>query len=52
MDTIVIAQAFHWFDNELSKVEYKRILKENGYVIFLWNDMLIDNEFFNRLYKY
>lgn len=48
LDLIIIAQAFHWFDKELSKVEFKRILKEKGYVIFLWNDMQIDNEFANE----
>ena len=45
LDMILIAQAFHWFDKELSKVEFKRILKENGYIIFLWNDLQIHNEF-------
>lgn len=45
LDLIIIAQAFHWFNKDLSKAEFKRILKDNGYVIFLWNDMQIHNEF-------
>jgi ubiquinone/menaquinone biosynthesis C-methylase UbiE len=45
IDIITIAQAFHWFDKQLCKVEFQRILKENGYVFILWNDMLTDSEF-------
>ena len=45
LDLIIIAQAFHWFDKDLCKAEFKRILKDNGYIIFLWNDMQIHNEF-------
>ncbi|WP_400247448.1 class I SAM-dependent methyltransferase [Niallia sp. JL1B1071] len=56
VDIITIAQAFHWFDKSLCKVEFQRILKENGYVIILWNEMQTDNEFTkeytNMLYKH
>lgn len=45
IDVITIAQAFHWFDKELCKVEFKRILKENGYVITIWNSLEEDNNF-------
>ena len=34
---IVCAQAFHWFDGELARVEFKRILKLGGQVVLLWN---------------
>jgi SAM-dependent methyltransferase len=38
MDVIVCGQAFHWFDTEKSKIEFTRILKENGYVVLMWNE--------------
>lgn len=37
VDFIVCAQAFHWFDRTATKEEFKRILKENGKVILIWN---------------
>ncbi len=36
-DFIIAAQAFHWFDQEKTKLEFKRILKPNGYVVLIWN---------------
>jgi SAM-dependent methyltransferase len=45
VDIITIAQAFHWFDKELCKKEFQRILKENGYVVILWNEMQNDSQF-------
>jgi ubiquinone/menaquinone biosynthesis C-methylase UbiE len=37
VDIITIAEAYHWFDNEQSNCEFKRILKSDGYVVLLWN---------------
>ena len=37
VDFITVAQAFHWFHVEDFRLECKRILKENGKVILLWN---------------
>jgi len=37
-DIIIAAQAFHWFEPESTKLEFQRILKDNGYVILIWND--------------
>jgi hypothetical protein len=31
-------QAFHWFDREKTKTEFKRILKPQGWVVLIWND--------------
>jgi SAM-dependent methyltransferase len=36
-DFILAAQAFHWFDLEKTKVEFLRILKNNGWIILMWN---------------
>jgi ubiquinone/menaquinone biosynthesis C-methylase UbiE len=45
IDMITIASAFHWFDKELSKVEFQRILKKDGYVLLLWNSIQKDSDF-------
>lgn len=37
-DLIFAAQAFHWFDPKLAKIEFKRILKPGGSVALIWND--------------
>lgn len=37
VDFITVAQAFHWFDVDAFKKECKRILKQNGKVIIVYN---------------
>lgn len=37
IDFIIAGQAFHWFDVEKSKVEFQRILKNDGQVLLIWN---------------
>ena len=37
VDLVIAAQAFHWFDHERSRAEFKRILKEDGYLVLIWN---------------
>lgn len=38
VDTITVAQAFHWFDREKFKIECRRILCKDGHVVLVWND--------------
>jgi SAM-dependent methyltransferase len=38
VDCIVCAQAFHWFNNDLTRDEFKRILKDGGQVALIWID--------------
>lgn len=38
VDLITAAQAFHWFDLEPTRIEFRRILKANGGVALLWNE--------------
>lgn len=45
VDIITIAQAFHWFDKKRCQIEFKRILKENGYVVTVWNSLEEDSDF-------
>lgn len=37
MDFITVGTAFHWFDIEKTKLEFKRILKSTGWVLLVWN---------------
>ncbi len=37
IDLIFCAQAFHWFDKDLAKTEFRRILKTNGNIVLVWN---------------
>ncbi|MDZ4665837.1 MAG: class I SAM-dependent methyltransferase [Bacteroidota bacterium] len=51
VDVIVAGQAFHWFDKEQTKQEFKRILKPGGYVVLLWNDRRTDSTDFLISYE-
>ncbi len=37
VDLIFCAQAFHWFNAELCKVEFQRILRPRGWLVLAWN---------------
>lgn len=37
IDIITVAQALHYFDLNKVKIEFRRILKQNGKVVLLWN---------------
>ncbi|WP_221284787.1 class I SAM-dependent methyltransferase [Mucilaginibacter sp. SP1R1] len=38
VDAIIAGQAFHWFNAQNSRTEFKRILKPNGIVALIWNE--------------
>ena len=46
VDFIIAAQAFHWFDKENTRLEFKRILRENGFVALIWNERQLDTNNF------
>lgn len=50
-DFVTAAQAFHWFDRAKAKVEFRRVLKPQGFVILLWNERLADTTPFLRDYE-
>jgi len=37
VDFITAAQSFHWFDLPRTKPEFRRILRQNGWVVLVWN---------------
>lgn len=51
VDFIVSAQAFHWFKPEPTRREFKRILKDSGFVALLWNERQLDSTAFLRDYE-
>lgn len=44
IDIITVAQAFHWFNAEKFKAECKRILKEKGTTILVYNHRAAESE--------
>ena len=51
LDFIIAAQAFHWFDKAKTRVEFKRILRENGWTALIWNERQLDSNDFLREYE-
>ena len=49
-DFVFAVQSFHWLDKEKTKVEVKRILKENGFFAIVWNDWEDENNEFSKVY--
>jgi SAM-dependent methyltransferase len=45
MDAVIAGQAFHWFDVEKCKAEFKRILKQDGLVVLIWNERKMGSAF-------
>ena len=45
VDLITAAQAFHWFNNETTRVEFGRILKADGHLALIWNRRRIAKAF-------
>lgn len=45
VDIIFCGQAFHWFDKEVSKKEFKRILKVDGHIVLVWNSRSTKSRF-------
>jgi SAM-dependent methyltransferase len=51
IDLIVCAQAFHWFNNENTRLEFKRILKPGAKAALIWNNRLTDADEFLTAYN-
>lgn len=50
-DFVTAAQAFHWFDAEGARAEFRRILKPGGWVVLVWNMRRTDSTVFLRDYE-
>ncbi len=42
VDLVVAAQAFHWFDPDWTRPEFRRILRPGGYIVLIWNERQLD----------
>lgn len=42
VDLVVAGQAFHWFDADAARVEFRRILRGPPRVVLVWNDRRTD----------
>jgi len=51
VDFVIAAQAFHWFDKTKTRSEFKRVLKDNGFVALIWNERQLDSNEFLRDYE-
>jgi len=51
VDMIVCAQAFHWFNEQKTAVEFARILIPGGKVALIWNNRLPDADDFSKAYE-
>lgn len=45
IDFITVAQAFHWFDKNKCKIEFRRFLRKKGKLILAWNNRVIGSDF-------
>ncbi|HMS66404.1 MAG TPA: class I SAM-dependent methyltransferase [Ignavibacteria bacterium] len=50
VNMIVSGQAFHWFDLNECKSEFKRIISKNGFLILIWNERKENNDFMKAYY--
>jgi ubiquinone/menaquinone biosynthesis C-methylase UbiE len=50
VDFIISGQAFHWFEKAKSKIEFRRILKNDGYTVLMWNEKTSSNNFMKAYY--
>lgn len=51
VDIIVAGQAFHWFERSRAKKEFQRILRQNGWVVLIWNERETGSTPFLRDYE-
>ncbi len=50
-DFVVAGQAFHWFDAKLTRAEFLRLLKPDGWVAVVWNERRKDATALQRDYE-
>jgi len=50
VDFVTAGQAFHWFDRNAAKAEFRRILRHGGWVALIWNERRTDSTAFSRDY--
>jgi hypothetical protein len=51
VDFVIAAQAFHWFDRVKTPLEFRRILRAQGFAALIWNERQLDSNAFLRDYE-
>ena len=51
IDILSAGQAFHWFDVIKTEIEFKRILKNGGWVVLVWNERETNASLFLKAYE-
>jgi len=51
VDLVTAAQAFHWFDREKCRSEFRRILKPGGWMVLVWNERQVGASPFLEAYE-
>ncbi len=51
IDLVIAAQAFHWFEPEATRAEFRRILAPRGRIVLMWNERQLDANDFHREYE-
>jgi SAM-dependent methyltransferase len=51
IDFVTAAQAAHWFDRQLARQEFIRILRANGWLVLLWNERVTGSTQFLQDYE-
>lgn len=51
IDFIIAGQAFHWFDPKNTKSEFRRVLKDDGIVLLIWNKRIDEKSAFMKAYN-
>jgi SAM-dependent methyltransferase len=51
VDFVTAGQAFHWFDPERAKAEFRRILKPGGHIALVWNQRQVGSSPFLVAYE-
>ncbi len=51
VDLVIAAQAFHWFEPDATREEFRRILKPGGSVALIWNERQTSSTEFLREYE-
>ncbi|MGH7460999.1 MAG: class I SAM-dependent methyltransferase [Longimicrobiales bacterium] len=51
VDMVLAGQAFHWFDPIRARGEFRRILRNEGWTVLLWNRRKTDSTPFLRAYE-
>ena len=51
LDFVTAGQAFHWFDRDRARAEFKRVLKPQGWVVLIWNNRRTTSTPFQQDYE-